>query len=90
MDEQRQEARRDALELALLGQLHQPAAAGLGLLAVGAGLGVEQRQAGDALRCPAHDLEGDVAAHRQADQGEAGGGGFQDLGGEAGDGIGSR
>ena len=89
VDEQRQEAGRDALELALLRQLHQAAAAGLGLVGVGAGLGVEQGQAGDALGCPAQDLEGDVAAHGEADQREAGRGGGEDVGGEAGDGIGA-
>ena len=76
-------------ELALLGELHQAAAAGLGLLGVGAGLGVEQGQAGDALGRAAQDLERDVAAHGQADEREAGGGGGEDLGGEAGDGVGT-
>ena len=41
----------------LLGQLHQAAAAGRGGGAVGAGLGVEQGQAGDALGRLAQDLE---------------------------------
>ena len=57
MDEERQQARGDALELALPGQLHQAAPPGRGRLAVGPGLGVEQRQPGHPLGCPAQDLE---------------------------------
>ena len=48
--------------------------AGLALLGVGAGLGVDQRKARHPPRRPAQDLEGDVAAHRQGGQREAGGG----------------
>ena len=64
---------RDLRIAAVLGHRHQDAAP-LGLLRrVRPRPGIEQRQFGDALRRLAHDLEGDVAAHRQPGRAKRGG-----------------
>ena len=37
---------------------------------VGPGTGIDKRQPDHAFRCLTHDFQGDVAAHRQSDEGE--------------------
>ena len=71
MDEQRQKARGRGLERAALGERDQVAPARPCFGAVGPRLGVEQRQLNHPLGHAPHDLEGDVAAHREAAQREA-------------------
>ena len=70
--EPRQEGTHHGVEVAR--RLRDRGAAHGGLLGrVGPGAGVEQGERGDALRRLPHDLQRQVAAHRQAGQGEASG-----------------
>src|SRR3546814_20959188 len=62
---------RHALELTLLGQLDEAAAARRLRRAVGVEAGVEQREAGHPLRRARHDLQRHVAAHGKPGEGEA-------------------
>src|SRR6185437_11891019 len=74
-----------------LGHRHQSAPVRGGFGTVGAGVGVEEREAVDALRRAAQDLERDVAAHGMAREGETLRGCLRErILGEARDGIGAR
>ena len=70
MDEARQQGADHGVEVTR--RLGDRGAAEFGLLRrVGSGAGVEEGERGDALGCLPHDFQCQVAAHRQAGQGEA-------------------
>ena len=88
MDHARIQRVDDFLEPATGGERHHSRAAPRKPPAVSARASrIQQCQAHDALRCLAHDLERDVAAHRQADQREARWCIGQDATGDAGHGV---
>ena len=79
MDETGDERVGHAAELALLHLVHGDPAVGRLFRQIGASIGVEQRELGDTFGFPAHDFEGDVAAHGEPGEREFGRRGGQDV-----------
>ena len=87
MDQMGQQPRRNALKFPDLGQLNKRGAIAALLVIIGPGIGGGQDEPFDSFRRLPHDFLGNVAAQREAREGEGRGGGRQEPLGHRRDGI---